>query len=62
MLDILKLQHAINFIQLTFNQLNWNCYNNNFNSCSTYDQFVKRGELLTNKVIKQEYEQSRLKS
>ena len=31
-------------------------------ACSTYDEFLKRGMLLTNKLIKQDYQQSRLKS
>ena len=31
-------------------------------ACSTYDEFLKRGMLLTNKLNKQDYQQSRLKS
>ena len=31
-------------------------------ACSTYEQFLKRGKLLTSKLMKQEYQQSRLKS
>ena len=31
-------------------------------ACSTYEQFLKRGKLLTSKLTKQEYQQSHLKS
>ena len=31
-------------------------------ACSSYEQFLRRGKLLTNKLIKQDYQQSRLKS
>ena len=31
-------------------------------ACSTYEQFIMRGKLLTNKLLKQEYQELRLKS
>lgn len=31
-------------------------------TCSTYEQFLKRDKLLTNKLMKRDYQQSRLKS